>query len=97
MSTTLEEIPDDARLTPEHYLAIRSDGLTFALCATEAAGCTELVSQVDRLYGTNLLRRGSPIELMVDHATGRQDTDMQTFLRFVWNCIFIRCAPIPNP
>ena len=61
-----------------------------------AAGETELVANVDRLYGTNLMRRQAPIVNMIDDATGKTDDDMQTFLRFVWNCVFIRCAPISS-
>ena len=95
-SRELFEIGDDVRLTPEHYLAVRSDGLTFLSCVEAAAGETELVANVDRLYGTNLMRRQAPIVNMIDDATGKTDDDMQTFLRFVWNCVFIRCAPISS-
>lgn len=95
MSTTkLELIEENERLTPAHYMAIRTDGLTFMQCLEEAAGCIELVEQVDRLYGTNILRRGAPINLMIDKAVGKTDDDMQTFLRFVWNCVFARCQEI---
>lgn len=93
-TTPLFELGDDVRMTPKHYLAVRSDGLTFLGCVEAAAGELELVAQVDRLYGTNLMRRKDPIVNMIDDATGKADEDKQTFLRFVWNCIFIRCAPI---
>lgn len=89
----MKELAETDRLTPEHYLAVRSDGLTFAACLEAAAGTPELVAEVDRLYKTNLLRQQPPIVNMVDDA-GKADEDMQTFLRFVWNCVFIRCAPI---
>ena len=78
----LTEIPETERLTPQHYTAIRSDGLTYMTCLMEAAGIPELVAQVDRLYGTTLVSRKSPIESMVDNATGKTDADMQTFARF---------------
>lgn len=84
------EIPDDQELTPEHILAIRKDGISFLACVNEACQCRELLANVDRLYGTNLMRRGAPINLIVDDAIGKTDDDMKTFLRFVWNCIFIR-------
>lgn len=90
----MNEIAENERLTPAHYLAVRPDGLTFLTCVQEAAGCRELIEQVDRIYHTNLLQRGSPIDIMIDEATGRADSDKQTFLRFVWNCVFIRCEAI---
>jgi len=90
------EIPDDQEVTPEQFLAIRKDGLSFLACVKECSECHELVANVDRLYGTNILRRGAPINLMVDDATGKADADKQTFLRFVWNCIFIR-VPVGDP
>lgn len=37
----------------------------------------------------------APIEAMIDAATGKQDADMQGFLRFVWNCVFLRTPAIP--
>ncbi len=94
---TLEELPGDARISPEHYLAIRSDGLTFMQCAEQCIQTLELVREIDRLYGTDLLSRRSPIEQMIDKATGKVDSDMQTFLRFVWNCVFIRLPALQKP
>lgn len=91
--SALCEIKDTERLTPEHYLAIRSDGLTFMACLSAVTEAPELIQQIDRLYGTCLLSRSSPIETMIDKATGKRDDDMQTVLRFVWNSIFIRCPP----
>lgn len=85
-----DEIPETEKLTPLHYLAVRSDGLSFMACVEACTESLELVAQVDRLYKTNILRKGAPINLMVDDATGKADDDKQTFLRFVWNCIFIR-------
>lgn len=90
----LQEISDTEPLTPLHYLAERSDGLTFMQCLAVSAGCIELVHQFDRLYGSTITTRKSPIEKMVDDATGKTKDDMAQFCRFVWNCVFIRCAPI---
>jgi len=84
------EIKENERLTPAHYAAVRTDGISFMECLFAAAETTELVQQVDRLYGTSLAKRRAPIETMIDEATGKQDADMQTFLRFVWNSVFIR-------
>ena len=96
VSTDLLAVADDERMTPAHYMAIRSDGLTFLACVEAAAGQLELVAQVDRLFGTNLMRRQAPIVNMIDDATGKTDEDKQTFLRFVWNYVFTRCAPISS-
>jgi hypothetical protein len=98
MSTKLVplfDIPENVRMTPAHYLAVRSDGLTFLACVEAATETHELAAQVDRLYGTNLLRQKAPIINLIDDATGKSDDDIQTFMRFIWNCIFIRC-PIQN-
>lgn len=90
----MKEISDTDPMTPLHYSAIRSDGLTFMQCLEASAGSIELVQQFDRLYGATIASRKSPIEKMIDDATGKTKDDMAQFCRFVWNCIFIRCAPI---
>lgn len=87
-------VRDDERMTPEHYCAIRSDGLSYAVCLRETAGTVELVREFDRLYGTRLVSRTTPIDRMIDEATGKLDDDMQAFLRFVWNFIFLRTPAI---
>lgn len=89
-----EPIADKERLTPAHYMAVRTDGLTFAVCLREAVGTIELVRQFDRLYGTHLATRQATINSMIDEATGKHDADMQAFLRFVWNFVFLRLPPI---
>lgn len=97
-TTPLTEIEESTRLTPQHYAAVRTDGLTFMKCLEETIKSPELVREVDRLYGTSIVRNQSPITKMIDEATGKKDADMQTFMRFVWNCIFIRCpATIATP
>ena len=53
------------------------------LCARN----TELVREYDRLRGTNLSRRGTGLELMIDDATGRTEDDVRGFVEFcedVW-------------
>ena len=85
-----QEIPDHENLSRSQLFSVRRDGLSFLQCAEECLKTPELLAQIDRLYGTNLQLKGTPIELMIDKATGRQAADLQTFLRFVWNCIFIR-------
>lgn len=71
-------------------LAIRADGLSFVTCVLEAAGTPELVKQFDRLYGYNVSRRGSPLDLAIDEATGFAEAGMIEFLNFVWEYVFLR-------
>ena len=87
------EILDGDQIRPEHLFAVRKDGITFIQCVDACLDTPELVKQFDRLWGTNLLRAGAPIDLAIDVATGRQHSDMNQFLKFVWNCIFIRVNP----
>lgn len=90
----IKPLSDEDRLTPVHYAAIRADGLTFMQCLWATLEYPELVAQVDRLFGTRIISRSMPIEKMIDAATGKQDADIQTFLRFVWNYIFCRTPKI---
>ena len=84
------ELTETDTITPRHWFAIRRDGLSFLQCCAAAIDQRELLAQIDRLYGSNLLRRGAPIELAIDDATGRAKHDMETFSKFVWNFIFTR-------
>ena len=84
------ELTENDPITPRHWFAVRRDGLTFLQCCAAAIGERELLAQIDRLYGTNLLRRGAPIELAIDDATGRMKGDMEVFSKFVWNFVFTR-------
>jgi hypothetical protein len=87
----MQEIKDDEPITPAHLLAVRSDGLEFSTCCQLSAAAPSLVKEFDRLWGTNLLSRGTAIDLAIDEATGRQHSDCGKFIRFVWNYVFIRC------
>lgn len=49
-----------------------------------------LVSEFDRLTGSNLSLRGKPIELMVDQATGKLADDVAKFVAFVYECVWLR-------
>ena len=54
----------------------------------EAAGNKELVKEFDRLNGTNLSLKGTPIEIEIDKATGKLDDDMIKFINFVYEYIY---------
>jgi hypothetical protein len=80
-------VRDDERMTPEHYCATRSDGLSYAVCLRETMGNAKLVREFYQLYGTRYVKRTTPINQL-------SDDDIQAFLRFVWNTIFLRTPAI---
>lgn len=61
----------------------------FLACLGEAINTPELVRQHDRLYGSTLMSRVTPIERMVDKATGKADDDMKAFVEFVHRYIYL--------
>lgn len=61
----------------------------FLACLGEAINTPELVRQHDRLYGSTLMSRATPIERMVDKATGKAADDMRAFVGFVHRCIYL--------
>lgn len=71
-------------------------GLTFERVLAETAATEELVSEWDRLTGYRLraLGRRSPIERMVDDASGYHADQMREiardFIEFVYNCVWMR-------
>lgn len=54
---------------------------TFEQWATALFEDKQFVAEYDRLHGTNLSRRGAPIELMVDKASGKLEEEMRGFVR----------------
>lgn len=73
--------------------------LTFTHCLMECAANKELVREFDRITGHNLSRKGAPIELMVDDATGRTDAGAAAFAEFVHDTVWSRLpspAPVPG-
>jgi hypothetical protein len=65
----------------------------FQACLRGAVETPELVAQFDRLYGARLVTKQSPIDAMIDKATGKQEADMRGFVEFVHNAIYLR---LPN-
>ena len=45
----------------------------------------DLIAEFDRLKGHNLSRLGTPIELMIDDASGRTEQALDDFTDFVWD------------
>ncbi len=62
---------------------------TFEAALRAAAGNRELLKEYDRLRGTNLSRKGSPIELAIDDSTGRTEEEFRAFAAFVLEYIWI--------
>jgi hypothetical protein len=59
-------------------------------CLEEAVTTPELIRNFDRLYGYNLSRRGAPLELAIDDATGFTEAGIIEFMNFVWDFVFTR-------
>ena len=62
----------------------------FMRCVDGCFETPELMKNFDRLYGASLTTNRSPIEMMVDKATGKQESDMKAFVQFVYDCIYTR-------
>jgi hypothetical protein len=67
--------------------------LTFADCLHAAVDQEGLIEDYDRLRGTNLCRRGSPLDLAIDDAAGRTDAEVAGFIEFVHDAIWGRLPP----
>ena len=61
---------------------------TFEQVLMHCAATPDLVTQFDRLTGSNLARKGAPINLMVDDATGKTNDDVAAFVAFVREFIY---------
>lgn len=66
--------------------------MTFRECVLKCAANMELVKEFDRLRGTNLCRKGAPIEQAVDDATGRYEQDAIQFINFVYDVFWLRLS-----
>lgn len=50
----------------------------------------DLLAEYDRLRGTNLLLRGTPIAVEIDFATGRISEELRDFAHFVKDAVWDR-------
>lgn len=66
-----------------------SEVLTFEDALRAAAANHELLVEYDRLNGTNLSRKGTPLDLKIDDATGRTEEEFRTFAKFVFEYIWL--------
>ena len=75
-------------MTPEIVAIIMQPNFAEVLdyCAADPV----LVREFDRLWGFDLSRRGTPIDLAVDDATGRTKDGCKEFILFVNECVYSR-------
>jgi hypothetical protein len=62
----------------------------FIQCIKETSGNKELVKEFDRLTGSNLSLSGTGLDLAIDKATGRMKDDCEKFLKFVYECVYLK-------
>lgn len=67
--------------------------MTFEECVLFCAANRELVHHFDRLTGSNLSLKGTPVDLAIDQSTGRLNHDLGAFVAFVYECVWIRLPP----
>jgi hypothetical protein len=90
----LVPMKDGEPLSPGHFVAVRTDGLDYLTCLETVASTPALIVELDRLHNTNLRRKRHPLDNAIDDATGKSKADLEVFMRFVWNCVFLTCQPI---
>lgn len=67
--------------------AVRAEAAALHQVLVAAFKNQGLAAEFDRLAGTNLAGPGSAIEQSVDMASGRNNTDLQRFLRLAQNVV----------
>ena len=84
----IPRMPEDNSI-PEVTLALQDP--FFIECLSVSADNKELVKEFDRLTGFNLSLKGSPITIAVDSSTGFLDEGLREFVKFVYECVYLRC------
>lgn len=67
--------------------------LTFEECCHQCLADLKFVKEFDRLTGCSLAELKSPINAMVDEATGKTKWDMRKFVAFVYETVWLRLPP----
>jgi hypothetical protein len=62
-------------------------------CVRSALAQPELVAEFDRIHGTNLLLRGSGLQLQIDLACARPESDVALFIAFIHESVASRVSP----
>ena len=81
-------MPEDNSM-PEVVVALQDP--FFIECLSVSATNKELVKEFDRLTGFNLSMKGSPLIVAVDEATGYLDEGLREFVKFVYECVYLKC------
>ncbi len=66
------------------------DALARSIVLRHALASPEFVAQFDRLRGTNLGQRGASLDVMIDGASGRLESDFNAFVAFVRDVLWDR-------
>lgn len=69
----------------------------FMAVLQEVAAMPDYLTSFDRLTGANLSRRGAPIELAIDEASGRLDAELRQFAGFVHDIVWLRWPADSRP
>lgn len=72
-------------------------GVTFAECLLVCGSHRELIQEYDRMTGSNLSFRGTQMDLAVDKACGRQESEVPAFAEFVREYIWLRLPVDKTP
>lgn len=70
-----------------------NDKLTFYDVLMQTAAVPEFIKEFDRLAGTDLGKRKSPIIAEIDRVTGKERDDILKFIQFVYDFIWLRLDP----
>jgi hypothetical protein len=91
---SLKAIEDSLSGTPAIRLKLPmaySDPI-FKRCLVDASRMSEFVENFDRLCGCNVgnLGKGTPIDRMIDEASGFNDDQLRKFAEFVHDTVYMR-------
>lgn len=67
--------------------------VSFSQCLQEVSKNKDFLKQIDRLTGSNLSRKGAPLDLLIDEATGRTRLDLQTLIHFAYEYVWLTLKP----
>lgn len=72
------------------YLATNPNGMTFLHCMEQCVLNLELLANFDRLNGTHLILRRTPIKIGAEAHHDTQTEDLRKFIKFCWDYVFTR-------
>lgn len=72
-----------------NYHTVPLENPSFAHVVRICAENRQLIAEFDRLTGANLSMKGTPINLMIDDATGKLQHDVAQFVDFVHDYVWV--------